>query len=896
MYSNPQRKPKLSERLLSWCCKSEYLEEILGDLAEYRDELTEKPGWKRSIFYWFHVFNFLQPWALKSFEGSKNLNQYGMFKNYLKTSVRSLWNNALFSGVNALGLAIGMSVSILMILLLAELNTFDNFQEKGDRIYKVTSNKIMYGQELDMSTASAYVGDQIEQQVPGVDHVAIVREGMSADMITASGPIKITGLYATPSFFDVFSFDLLQGNPHTALVDPNSIVLTEKTAQKLFGDADPMGQSLTIESTGGWQVRTINAIVTGIVKNPPHNSHIQFESLVSMKTYDQPATGTGWQSDHRTNPRYFQHSNVYLVLQEQTQPEDVEAALASIVEEYNSTQNTKLTHGLQPLDTFVTSDTFQNRVGPRFSLKLINIMIVLTLIVLLSACFNYTNLSLARALKRSKEIGVRKVTGASRTQLFMQFIVEACLLSITALVLAIALFMLIKPIFLNMPNPASSGHEMFSLQFKWIHALYLLLFALFVGAISGLLPALFLSKLKALVVIKDASKVRVFSGISLRRMLSVLQFALSIGLIMCAVMVNKQYHFALNYDVGFDTENIVNIHIKGDYLELLESECAKIPEVLETSRSMMTMGTGGAELAMAQTEDGAQVVRMFWNSIDEKYLDMHGYELLAGSNFVSPTRDGASVDKMIINEHLLEALELSSPEEAIGKMIQVKGYLSAKLQVVGVVKNFVNTAINTENMGEIMAIKNFAFVQRPPRHTKGLLGVKFRSDDLPDLMQKLETAYKQFDSSHPFEAEFYEDKIAETYQAQKTTFTLISFLAFLAISISLLGLLGMAVFTTESRMKEISIRKVLGAPVMGLMILLSRNFLFLIIIAGLIAIPLAKYIVDVSILAGFSFRAETGLMDLLSGFIAMLLVAALTITWQVRQAAVRNPADLLRNE
>ena len=886
----------LSTRLLTWLCKAEYIEEIIGDLCEYEDELKGQSRWKQKLFFWFHVLNFIKPWSVKRLSGSQKLNQYGMFKNYFKTSIRNLRKNALFTGLNTVGLAISMSVGLLMIILITELNSFDQFQEHRDRIYRVTSNKLMYGQDLYMGAASYYIGEQLKTEVPGVEEVLIIKGGVDANLVRESGTINMTGFYATANFFELFSFDLLRGNPQTALAEPNGIVLTETLASKLFGTEDPMGQTLEFESTGGWQSRQVNGIVTGIVADPPHNSHLQFESLVSMDTYEQPATGTGWHADFKTNPRHFQEFQVYVKLAEEANKPEVEAAMVPLIGEYNDNQNTPLTHSLQPMESFVTSDVFHNRVGPRFSQKQLNIMVGLTIVVLLSACFNYTNLSLARALRRSKEVGIRKVNGATRFQVFAQFLIESIILAVLSLLLAIGLFFVIKPIFLNMPNPSSSGHDMFSLQFQWIHAMYFFGFAFMVGLLSGILPAGFLSKLKATVVFHDASKIKLFSGLNLRRLLTVMQFALSIGLIVSAVLVNKQYQYALNYDLGFNTENMLHVRIHGDYLTKLETEYAKIPGVQGTSRTMMTMGTGNGELAIAQNEEGSKVVSMFWNSIDEKYLDLHEYELVAGSNFNPGNGEPGAMDKIIINEHLVESLGVESPEAAIGTFMHIKGYLRAKVMIVGVVKNFVNTSLDAAGQGEIMAIKDFAFTQRKANHTYGLLAVKYQTEDLPALMQKLEAAYEQFEPAHPFQASFYEDDIAKTYESQKTTINLVTLLAILAMSIALLGLFGMAVFTTESRMKEISVRKVLGASLKGLMLLLSKGFVLIIVVSGLIAIPAAYWVVDKKLLPDFDYRAEIGALDLLSGFLLVLLLGLATIIWQVKMAANRNPTDVLRNE
>jgi ABC-type antimicrobial peptide transport system permease subunit len=864
----------------------------MGDLYEYHDEILVHPAWKRNLFFWFHTVNFLQPWALKKFSGSQKLNNYGMFKNYLKTSFRSLKKNALFSLINVVGLAISMSIGILMILMLTEINSFDSFHKNRDNIYRLTSNKVMFGQEMDMSSASYFVGAEIEKQVPGVEHVLILRPGMSADLQTEAGPINITGFYATPSFFDVFSFELVKGNPETALLGPNNIILTETTAKKLFGDADPMGMSLDLESTGGFQNRTIKGLISGVMPDPPVNSHLQFEALVSHSTYDQPATGRGWSSNYKTDPDAFHDSFVYLILNEQANKEDVEAALPAILAYYNAQEETPLTHELQPLSTFVTSDKYRNQTGTRFPAQQLNIMLGLTLIVLISAAFNYTNLSLARALRRSKEVGMRKVAGATKSQIFNQFIVEAVMLSTFALIAGLIMFVFLKPAFLNLPGATARGYAVFTLDFTPVSILYIVLFALIVGVLAGLLPASFLSKLKTNVVLSGAGKVKLFSGMSLRKGLTVLQFALSIGLIMGAVLMNKQYQFALNYDLGFESENIINIRTRGDYIDLLENDINALPEVVNTSRSIMTMGTGGATLIIAENEDKTLSNIIMYNSIDHKYLDMHNYELIAGSGFHKPLAEGEESDKIIVNEHLLDVMELGSPEEAIGKTINGR---SQQYTITGVVRNFVNISLNIAG-SEVLQNKSFGFIQHSPGTQNMLLAVKFKSADMAAMMQKLEASYRKFDPIHPFEARLYDEEIAATYKSQKTTFTIISFLAFLAISIATLGLLGMAVFTTESRMKEIGIRKVLGAGLSRLVMLLSRSFVLMIVIAAVIAIPLARYIVNDRLLSDFVEKAPFGIFEFLSGFVVVLIIGFLTIGWQIIRATRKNPADTLRAE
>jgi putative ABC transport system permease protein len=289
----------------------------------------------------------------------------------------------------------------------------------------------------------------------------------------------------------------------------------------------------------------------------------------------------------------------------------------------------------------------------------------------------------------------------------------------------------------------------------------------------------------------------------------------------------------------------------------------------------------------AMPEDRSDTIMFNCNYIDSKYLKMHGFELLAGTGFLTPLEDEEIQNSIIVNEGFLKALELGSPEEAIGK--QIWYFDEVKLKIQGVVKDFVSKSLDAESPGA------FGFLNGGMDENK-ILGVKIASNDLLTTLAKLEKSYKELDSVHPFEATFYDDQIANTYQDSKTTYTLISFLAFLAITISSLGLLGMAIFTIETRMKEISVRKVLGAEIMNLILLLSRSFLVMMAIAAAIAIPVTRYIVDVVILKNFLYRTEIGFIETLSGLVIVLLIGGLTVGWQVRRAAVQNPADILRDE
>ena len=332
--------------------------------------------------------------------------------------------------------------------------------------------------------------------------------------------------------------------------------------------------------------------------------------------------------------------------------------------------------------------------------------------------------------------------------------------------------------------------------------------------------------------------------------------------------------------------NVINIKIKGDYVDPLENEFNRLGEVDGTSKSSMVLGIGGATMGMISTEAQDAAVRVLVNEIDEKYLDMHEFEVLAGTGFQSPLNEGSQQKYIVVNQELLNKLNIGSPQEAVGKIVWHNGN---KLMILGVVSNFIN-------MSMTMSLeKAFAFVQAEASRFN-ILGVKVKNTNLLTAMDKLKDAYVRIDPIHPFEATVYDQSIVETYQQHKATYTIMSFLAFLAVSISTLGLLGMAVYTRESRMKEISVRKVLGASVSNLMLQVSKDFIVIIIISAIIAIPATLFLLDRKLLTDFLYRADTGPLEVFSGLFVVIIVTVFTIGWQIRDAAIQNPSETLRSE
>ena len=879
--SNP---PKLADKFLTWFCAEELLDEIQGDLHEYFHSLDKNP-WKKSLLYWFHVFHFLRPFAFrKKFPAPYNNNNF-MLKSHIRVSLRVLQKNRLFSFINIIGLAISMSIGILMMLFLSEVYSFDDFHAYKNEIYRVTTTRIQGSSDETsyLTTASGYMADQLKSQVHGINDIVVMRsEKVSTDLKTEKKAIEVDGFQVSATFFDIFSFKLTAGNRATALTDPNGIVLTESTAQKLFSDQDPLGQSVSLDLSSipsTW-------IVTGVMEDPPINSHMQFDVLFAMGSLSSSRenTVTGSTGDPTTTGDYY----VYVLLDSLTSPEVIESSMAKVIAEYNVLSDSPISHHLQPMSTFVTSETYSNLIGPSFPRQRVHVMIGLTLLILLSACFNYSNLSLARVLKRSKEVGIRKVTGANSSNVFFQFLIEAIILSLLAFIVGFGLFFFVRPKFLSIQEIALQGMDIFRLEIELVHIVYFSLFTVTLGILAGFLPALFFVKLTAKELIKDVSKTRFFPGLNLRRTMIIFQIATSISLVTASVLVYNQYRFSLSYHLGYETENIINIPVKSDYIDILKHNYAQVSEVIQVSKSSLVIGIGGDGLSGAMTRVAGMKKPnpTLIGYIDESFLDLHEFDLLAGSTFKNPLMAGGNPGYIIVNEGLLTELGLGTPFEAVGKTMELNG---SQVKILGVVKDFIEIGLTKK------LFKSFAFIYPNQNDQFSTLSVKFESENLLAFIEKLEKEYSAFDLAHPFEFHFYSDQIANNYRHQKLIYILVTGLSFVAISISMLGLLGMAVFNAESRTKEISIRKVLGARLASLVLLLTRNFLASVIISGLIAIPLTFYIVDRLVLNEFMYRHKIG-WEIISGLFVVLILGMLIVGWQIRSVARQNPADLLKTE
>lgn len=865
-----------AQRLLEWYCRPELAEDLQGDLNEYFYRNCETKGvrWAK-LNYVIDVFKFCRIYTIRKPELINFLIHWFMLGSYIKTSGRSIMRNKLFSFINIVGLAISMSVGLLMIAFMGDLLSYDQFHVNRDRIYRVCARWQHLDQNpIRLASNSIKTGWRIQENNTDVEDMVIMRGGFNGDARSGDQVVPVSGLWASESFFKVFTFPLIQGNAATALREPYSIVLTEKTAKKIFGDANALGQTLLFDTTA--------YAVTGVMKDIPAFSHIRFEMLVSFSTYTLP----GRHAPHDMKWDQVWSNYVYVLLPEGSGPETLQRRLDRICKEENAAlPHTKVNLWLQPLNDIVLGEDLSNQIGPTMVASVPWIVGILSFVVILSACFNYTNLSIARSLRRSREVGIRKVIGALKIHVLGQFIAEALIISLLALVIAFAMLMLLRPQFISIA-PELADIVRLDLSPKIIACFFLL--AVVVGMSAGFLPAFFFSRINAVQVLKQASGVKVFRNVSVRKALIVMQYVFSLAFIAATLIGYRQYRHFLTFDLGFKTENILNIELKGNKAELLAKELKELPEVTNLSRSQMVTSVGsywGENMKYTNPLDSAIA---YYNSVDEQYLPIHGHKFLAGRNFTAKA-PVAEETEIIINEQIMKRFNIggNDPAKAVGEFVTVEG---KKMLIIGVLKDFHYGKVDSE----IPPV--FFRYYTAKNNRNGFINARISSTDLPATMDKIEKAWKKIDPVHPLQAVFYDDQIEKAYSEFSAMVKVIGFLSFLAISIASMGLLGMVVFTTETRLREVSIRKVLGATEGHLIYLLSRGFLLLLVVSSLIALPATYYLFDHVFLSDIVHRAPIGITELLLSIAVVMGVALLMIGSQTLRVARSNPAEVLKNE
>jgi ABC-type antimicrobial peptide transport system permease subunit len=619
-------------------------------------------------------------------------------------------------------------------------------------------------------------------------------------------------------------------------------------------------------------------MITGVLKDVPKLSHLRFETLVSFSTIELASPSTdgdflSWGSV------YMNH--VYVLLRDEIGAESLQTSLDRISAEQNVDKDRSIALGIQPLTNIALGQSLQNQLGPKLPNLATGILVGLSVIVILSACFNYTNLSIARSMKRSREVGIRKVIGATKAHVINQFVVESVIIAIIALAISLLLFIFLRDQFLSLHPFISS---LVSLELSTLRIFYFITFAVIVGIIAGLLPAVFYSKVNTVRVLKSVPSLLIFKTFGIRKTLIVAQYVFSLIFITTTILGYKQYKSFITYDLGFTTENIVNIFLQGNKADLLLKELSEIPEVSGTSQSLLVMSLGRNYNTVAKYGNGDSS-NVWVNFVNEHYLPLHEHEFVAGKNF-SARAETAEESEVIVNEKFLKRFNIGiDPVKALGEIITIE---NKRLTIVGVVRDFHYETIEDEILPMV-----FRYFTNPDY---GYVNVKVSTSDWYGAMQNIDAAWKEIDKVHPIDAAFYDDQIKHAYSQFSMMIKVIGFLSFLAVCIASMGLFGMVVFSTETRLREVSIRKVFGAGEWKLVLLLSRGFILLLVLAALIALPTTYLFFDKVVLSNFAYHDPIKLPEMLSGLLAVMVIAVLMLVSQTVKVARSNPAEVLKNE
>ncbi|MGE0770846.1 MAG: ABC transporter permease [Cyclobacteriaceae bacterium] len=867
--------PVLADRLFEKYCRNAQVEDLHGDVEElFRQNLKTMSIRKARFYYWCQIISLMFSYTIKKRKhhaathafSSTSFNP-GMIKSYFLIASRSLVKHKFFTIINVIGLAVGMSICLLLIAFFSFISTYDEFHVNKDSIYRVISITDDKAERREWSSAPIFLARQIKEGYAGVDQVVRVSATLQGEVELESIKVPLSGFYVDANFLQVFTFPLKRGNKAQALQRANTLVLTERASEKLFGSADPIGRIITLGQT--------DFEVTGILENHPKNSHMQFEALASYQTLER-AHADDASGRTRESLSEFRNQYVYVQLPPTTDKRHLIRYLNEQAARINNDKEFRISFELQKLTNIAAGRSLSNSIGPEWDLPSLGGFIVVALLILIPASFNYANISIGQALKRMKEIGLRKVMGGLQQQIFVQFIIETVLITFVALGLATYLFMIVRQEFLSM---LVSG-DAISLDLDFTAISYFVLFGIGVGVATGFVPAYYFARINPIAAMKK-TPLKSNAKFSFRKTLTVFQFALSIGFITSVIIVLNQYRETINYDFGFQQENILVVQLQGTNADLFRNESLKLSSVSEVAMASHVMGVEGIEPGYLKNTDGSDSLEVFQMAVDENYLSTLDLELLAGKNFV---RNEVSKSHIIVNESFLEKKGIADPVSAIGEIFLLD---DREVVIIGVLKNFHYAQLDEP-------IESFMFTYDDG--TFRVANLKIASNDMLGTLTDLEALWKPLAGEKKFVAHFFEDEIEDAYSHYFVLVKICGFLGFLAITISCLGLLGMVVLTVESKTKEIGIRKVMGASVSGMITMLSRDFIMLILIASSIALPLTYLFFEKVYFRSQSHKIPVGASEIVLSMFIVLAFGLVTVLSQTMKAAQANPVETLRNE
>ncbi|MTI40405.1 ABC transporter permease, partial [Fulvivirga lutimaris] len=803
-----------------------------------------------------------------------------MLKNYFLVALRNITRNKTISIINIVGLSISMSVCLLLILIVADQFSYDDFHAKKDKTYRVITDRLQEKEYLWSTATTAYpLLDKLKEHT-GIESITGIQSRFNGVSEWNNKQIPFQGYYTDNDFFEIFDFPLAKGNSKEAFTLPNSVVLTQELATKLFGDKDPLNEVISVENKGEF-------VVTGVLDKLPGKTHLTFDALASIgyqKALQQRDTSayTGLDDWHAIYDSY-----IYMEVKDGI-------ALSTIInfmknaaaDNYEKEGKFEYTFLLQPLTGITPGPLLSNTTGFGLPNFVIYMMLGISLIVLCSACFNYANLTTARAINRSKEIGVRKVVGALRWHIFGQFMVEAALIAVLSFFFADLMVQFIVPTmnsyFASLGAPMSFDETS---NLVW----WFLGFVVIAGLVSGIIPALVFSATQPLSALKKAlqsnysSKKGWFSKFDIRKVLVVVQFAFSIFFVITMMTVYMQLNFVLNKDHGFRTEGIVNVHLQGVEFKKIAPALSALSsaQLVSSTSHLPALGTNNTTRTKLKGAD--EPFPMSYFAIGDDFIEMMNLTLVAGKNYpdVMPEEEKF----VIINETAVKRLGFDSPIDAVGESFIINDFQDdSELQIIGVVKDYHYERLDEE-------IGPMALRYLPDYANNALI---MAGGNTKQVISDIEAVWKEH-TTRPFEYSLYKDDLKLSYGHFEALLMVTGYVTIIVVSLACLGLLGMVIYQVQNKTKEIGIRKVLGASGLSILSTVGRSFLILMIIAYAIGGPLSYFVNDMWLSTNV-YRIDFGAQIIVAGFMMVLLVVLVTVGSQLYKAMRINPSDSLRSE
>ena len=814
-----------------------------------------------------------------------------MIKNYFKVAFRNLWKNRGYSAINIFGLAIGLATCLLITLYVTDELSYDQYNEKADRIYRVNYDMRFGGADMHITQTSDVMGELLKKDYPAVEEYTRIYNSGGSKLIKKGNEFinESSIAFVDSTFFDVFTLPAIEGNPKKALFEPNTIVLSESAAMKYFGNSDVIGKILEVNNGE----KSTSYKITAVIENIPKESHMNFEFFISMKnlhydwgqvtshnfhTYLLLKPGTDYKAFENN---FVQYIDKYVL------PYAQQFIKIGSMEEFSQAGN-KLEYSLIPVTDIHLHSDFSYEITPSGNIQYVYIFSAVALFILILACINFMNLSTARSARRAKEVGIRKVLGTERKAIVTQFLVESILTAFIALLSALIIAFFVLPVFNDIAAKSLIIKDLFSIRILP----FLIGLPIVVGLLAGIYPALFLSRFKPIVVLKGNANTG-FKKSNLRNFLVVFQFATSIMLIIGTIIVYSQLIFIQNKKLGFEKEQVIVIDgvnalnknaefFKNEVLNMQGVSSGTLSAFLPVSNSSRSDNTYSSEAVMTTS---TAIDMQSW-VVDYDYINTMGMEVVEGRNF---SKDfGSDSSAILITETTTKLIGFSDP---IGKIIYApddyggSGIGLYPLHIIGVIKDFHFESLRQKLVPLSMRLGN----------SIGVASFKITTTNTKTLISQIEKKWKTLAPEMPFSYRFLSDSFDQMYRSEQRAGTVAIVFASLAILIACLGLFGLVTYMSEQRKKEIGIRKVLGASVSKVVVMLSKDFLILVAISSVIAFPVAWWAMN-KWLQDFEYRININIWVFVIAGLAALLIAMLTVSYQAIKAAISNPVKSLRTE